>query len=143
MMTLAEFEDLISAYGAKADHWPLEHRAAMQKLADDDRQAQTLLAQAAQLDEALSALIEAPDPSLTARILDDMHETLGRSQILEFPQQSASRTPNFWAAASLLAACFVGGFVAAPLVIDYMTDSFDIVASLDIISDAFLSSEPL
>jgi hypothetical protein len=58
--------------------------------------------------------------------------------------RKASRQASFVRAAmTALAACFVAGFIIAPVIFETLTGAGDPLASLEIISTAFLPTEPL
>ncbi len=140
-MTLERFEELVAAYGAQVDNWPQEARTDMQHILENDARASAILARAARLDEALDDLL--PDHmAVETRILQDM-ETFLDSDIIAFPQSQAMPRRALWSVATALAACFVGGIFAAPVLIDAVIGGGDLTASLDIISDVFLPTEPL
>jgi hypothetical protein len=63
--------------------------------------------------------------------------------IVSFPRPVALSSRALLAGATALAACFIGGIIMAPLLVDSITGSADLLASLDIISDAFLPTDPL
>ena len=140
-MTLERFEELVAAYGAQVDNWPQEARTDMQHILENDARASAILARAARLDEALDDLL--PDHmAVETRILQDM-ETFLDSDIIAFPQLQAMPRRALWSVATALTACFVGGIFAAPVLIDAFIGGGDLTASLDIISDVFLPTEPL
>ena len=158
MIDLKEFSELIAAYGGQADNWPSEQRAAMQKLADNDPAAASLVAQESALDAVLGTDMPPLHNQLQERILRDLDNRLNATNLVDFSQTSKSGQkpgqksgPIFgetsgqnltWSAAAM-AACFVGGFFAAPELLDAVLGGADLMASLDIISDAFLPIEPL
>ena len=142
-MTLEDIEQLLAAYGSKPENWPAEKADAMSALLQIDAQAAAIAHRAAALDAVLDSRLPAAPTALEQAILADMNIALGGSDILAFPQPSALTTGRIWGAATALAACFAAGFIAAPFALDFMTGSADLMASLDIISDAFLPTEPL
>lgn len=141
-MTIHEFEEKLAAYGAKPAHWPPVHKDAMQECAASHDEAAALLARAARLDDFLDARLRAPSEALQARVLDDMERALDAEIIALLPPAQFSKR-SFLAGATALAACFVGGIIMAPLLVDNLIGNADLLASLDIISDAFLPTEPL
>lgn len=143
IMDIEDFEQLIAAYGSKPENWPADKRAAMTQMADSEAAAAALLARASQLDAALDARLPLADKAIEARILTDMEAMLGGNVIQAFPSTNAGALNTIWAAGMALAACFVGGIVAAPTLVDLFIGGADLMASLDIISDAFLPTEPL
>lgn len=143
IMTFEEFEETIAAYGSKPQNWPRDKADAMARLADAEPRARALIQQAADLDQALDARLPDKLEALEQAILNDMNAVLGQADIIAFPHNKSTGRHFIWSAATALAACFVGGFIAAPLVLDFMTGGVDLMASLDIISDAFLPTEPL
>lgn len=157
-MTLKTFEACISAYGADPDAWPQVERAALQQFAADNPQAAALLARERALDELLAARLPQPPETLQAAVLADMHAAMdaapdthrgdtnrgdtNRGDSVALPAAAPTRTAVALALTAM-AACFIGGFVMAPVIFDTMTAGSDLLASLDIISDTFLPSEPL
>lgn len=145
-MTVFEFEKLVTAYGAKNALWPEPYRGAMRDLADRDRDAAAILARAARLDNLLDAIPSAistnPSDDLHSRIMGDMQTALA-SEVVSFPTPATPSSRTIWAGATALAACFIGGIIMAPMLVDSVTGSADLLASLDIISDAFLPTDPL
>ena len=145
-MTVFEFEKLVTAYGAKNALWPESYRGAMQDLADRDGDAAAILARAARFDNLLDAIPNAistnPSDDLRSRIMADMQTALA-SEVVSFPTPAAPSARAIWAGATALAACFIGGIIMAPMLVDSVTGSADLLASLDIISDAFLPTDPL
>ncbi len=146
MINEASFIELITAYGGKPENWPVESRAAMQDYCRDNPQAEALLGREKSLDGWLDAMLPDADNALQARIEADMRAVLlatpANTTLMALPQAAPSR--RFVASAmTALAACFVGGFIAAPIALDMLTGGADLLASLDIISDAFLPIEPL
>lgn len=157
-MTLQEFENHVAAYGAKTALWPEQHRSAMQDFAGSNTDAAAILARAARLDAWLDDMPEAvshhPSDELHNRIIADMETALaGRAsdtgeagkagEIVSFPTPAAPSLRAIWVGATALAACFIGGIIMAPLLVESVTGSADLLASLDIISDAFLPTDPL
>lgn len=145
MMTMTQFENLIAAYGSKPENWPQDQSRAMQDFHAAHTDAQAIVERAKWLDAALDMRGQAPGSDLEARILRDMNDTLASGDVLAFPQhrEMALGRASLWAGVSAMAACFVGGFIAAPVVIDAFTGGADLLASLDIISETFLPTEPL
>lgn len=150
MMTIDQFENQIAAYGSKVENWPDDVRADMSAFCRDNAEAQAIMERAARLDAALDRRLDPASDDLQARILRDMDKTLidktlSNGQVLAFPQSTAhiAQHSTVLAAVTAMAACFVGGFIAAPVIIDAFIGSADLMASLDIISDAFLPTEPL
>ena len=157
-MTLQEFENHVAAYGAKTALWPEQHRNAMQDLAGSNTDAAAILARAARLDAWLDDMPEAvshhPSDELHNRIIADMETALAgkasdtgeagkAGEIVSFPTPAAPPLRAIWVGATALAACFIGGIIMAPLLVESVTGSADLLASLDIISDAFLPTDPL
>ncbi len=142
-MTLEDIEQLLAAYGAKPENWPAEEADAMRAALDSEPQAAAIAHRATALDALLDNRLPAAPTALEQAILADMNNTLGGSDIITFPQPSGLTTARIWSAATALAACFMAGFIAAPFALDFMTGGADLMASLDIISDAFLPTEPL
>ena len=157
-MTLQEFENHVAAYGAKTALWPEQHRSAMQDFAGSNTDAAAILARAARLDAWLDDMPEAvshhPSDELHNRIIADMETALaGRAsdtgeagkagEIVSFSTPAAPSLRAIWVGATALAACFIGGIIMAPLLVESVTGSADLLASLDIISDAFLPTDPL
>lgn len=145
-MSLKQFEALVAAYGATPDNWPDNERTPMLSVLDSEPNAAGIMARAERLDGVLDHYLPPASADLQSRILSDMEAMLGNEtdiDIIAFPQNPPRRARNAWAIVTGLAACFVGGFIAAPLVLDAMTGSPDLMASLDIISAAFLPTEPL
>lgn len=160
MMTIDQFENQIAAYGSKVENWPDDVRADMSAFCRDNAEAQAIMERAARLDAALDRRLDPASDDLQARILRDMDmtladkaltdktlidKTLSNGQVLALPQSTAhiAQRSTVLAAVTAMAACFVGGFIAAPVIIDAFIGSADLMASLDIISDAFLPTEPL
>ena len=157
-MTLQEFENHVAAYGAKTALWPEQHRSAMQDLAGSNTDAAAILARAARLDAWLDDMPEAvshhASDELHNRIIADMETALAgkasntgeageAGEIVSFPTPAAPSLRAIWVGATALAACFIGGIIMAPLLVESVTGSADLLASLDIISDAFLPTDPL
>lgn len=157
-MTLQEFENHVAAYGAKTTLWPEQHRSAMQDLAGSNTDAAAILARAARLDAWLDDMPEAvshhPSDELHNRIIADIETALAgkasdtgeagkAGEIVSFPTPAAPPLRAIWVGATALAACFIGGIIMAPLLVESLTGSADLLASLDIISDAFLPTDPL
>lgn len=157
-MTLQEFENHVAAYGAKTALWPEQHRSAMQDLAGSNTDAAAILARAARLDAWLDDMPEAvshhPSDELHNRIIADLETALAgkasdtgeagkAGEIVSFPTPAAPPLRAIWVGATALAACFIGGIIMAPLLVESVTGSADLLASLDIISDAFLPTDPL
>ena len=149
-MTLEAFEKQIATYGAKSAHWPDAHRDAMLELTKHDDEAAAIMARAARLDAALDARSDVMSDDLHSRVMQDLDATLNPAldtaltgDIASFPPPIALSSRTLWAGATALAACFIGGIIMAPLLVDSMTGSADLLASLDIISDAFLPTDPL
>jgi hypothetical protein len=141
-VTIAEFEEMLAAYGAKPAHWPPAHNEAMEKCAASQAEAAALMARAARLDDFLDAQSHAPSDALQSRILRDMERAMDAEIIaLSPPVHLSSRA--FLAGATAMAACFIGGIIMAPLLVDSLIGNADLLASLDIFSDAFLPTEPL
>ncbi|MCH1486437.1 MAG: hypothetical protein L7V29_02745 [Alphaproteobacteria bacterium] len=157
-MTLQEFENHVAAYGAKTALWPEQHRSAMQDFAGSNTDAAAILARAARLDAWLDDMPEAvsrhPSDELHNRIIADLETALAgkasdtgeagkAGEIVSFPTPAALSLRAIWVGATALAACFIGGIIMAPLLVESVTGSADLLASLDIISDAFLPTDPL
>ena len=153
-MTLEAFEKHIAAYGAKSAHWLEAHRRTMLALAKHDEEAVAIMTRAAQLDAALDARSDMMSADLHSRIMHDMDIALDAESaptsdsalagdIVPFPRPVALSSRALLAGATALAACFIGGIIMAPLLVDSITGSADLLASLDIISDAFLPTDPL
>lgn len=143
IMTEKIFIELITAYGAKPENWPYDRRADMLAYCAATPQAEALLGREKMLDGWLDSLLPAPDETLVERLENEMAKALTSAPV-SLPQATPpySRTA-FASVAAALAACFVGGFVAAPITLDMLTGGADLLTSLDIISDAFLPVEPL
>lgn len=157
-MTLQEFENHVATYGAKTALWPEQHRSAMQDFVGSNTDAAAILARAARLDAWLDDMPEAvshhPSDELHNRIIADMETALAgkasntgeageAGEIVSFPPPAAPSLRAIWVGATALAACFIGGIIMAPLLVESVTGSADLLASLDIISDAFLPTDPL
>lgn len=145
MMVEKEFIEIIAAYGGKPENWPDDKRDAMLTYRTTTPHAEALIGREARLDEWLDDLLPAPRPDLINRIEADMCEALLDKQaaLQLLPQQPNTSRRFYISAFSALAACFVGGFIAAPIATDMLTGGADLFASLDIISDVFLPIEPL
>lgn len=159
-MTYDAFETLVSAYGGTPENWPNEQRDAMQQFLSNDKRAAALLAREARLDGWLDARLPDAAPVLHDKILTDMAAAFTEAETAEnsadivqidpltdpltdaMTQMSVSRRA-YGAAISVLAACFVLGFVAAPSLFDMMEVNNDLFAAIDIISDNFLPNDPL
>jgi hypothetical protein len=157
-MTPQEFENHVAAYGAKTALWPEQRRSAMQDFAGSNTDAAAILARAARLDAWLDDMPEAvshhPSDEFHNRIIADMETALAgkasdtgeageAGEIVSFPTPAAPSLRAIWVGATALAACFIGGIIMAPLLVESVTGSADLLASLDIISDAFLPTNPL
>jgi hypothetical protein len=73
----------------------------------------------------------------------DTGEAGNAGEIVSFPTPAAPSLRAIWVGATALAACFIGGIIMAPLLVESVTGSADLLAALDIISDAFLPTDPL
>lgn len=146
MINESDFIELIGAYGGKPENWPEDRRAAMQAFCRDNPQADALLSRELMLDGWLDSRLPPMDDSLTARLEADMSARLENhmtsAPIIAFSAPRPARR-HIASAMGALAACFVGGFIAAPIAVDLLTGGADLMASLDIISDVFLPIEPL
>ncbi len=142
-MTLEDIEQLLAAYGSKPENWPAEKADAMLAFSKSDPLGAAMAHRAAALDAVLDKRLPAAPSALEQAILDDMNTVLGNADIITFPSQNRSTSAQLWGAATALAACFAAGFIIAPTALDFMTGSADLMVSLDIISDAFLPTEPL
>lgn len=150
-MTFTKFETVLTAYGARAEAWPDELRDAMLGYIETDPQAKALLAREAQLDNFLAERLPEPSRSLRETVLRDMQTAL------DARNQMASDAPMVYPvglspiparrvyglAVTALAACFAFGFIAAPIIFDNLTADADLLATLEIISDTFLPTNPL
>ena len=141
-MTLERFEKLVAAYGASTENWPPQERAAMAGFLNDNADAPAILARAARLDALLDSRLPQADDQLEARILRDM-DTVLASDIIALPQSTATPAHMVWSVATALAACFVGGLIAGPALVETYIGGNHLMTSLDIISDVFLPTEPL
>lgn len=144
-MSIERFEELVAAYGAKAENWPPQERAAMARIQEESAEASAILARAARLDAVLDSALPTPHSDLQARILRDMHGALDSldNDVIAFPQSSPRATRLVWSMTTALAACFVGGIIAGPVLVETYIGGSDLMVSLDIINDFFLSTEPL
>ena len=71
VMTLARFAELLDAYGARLAQWPAAERAAAERFAQTDAEAQRLLASDAALDAWLETYaVDEVSPRLMARVLE-------------------------------------------------------------------------
>lgn len=141
-MTLERFEELVAAYGADTENWPRDQRAAMVQLLEEQFDAAAILARAARLDAALNARLPDADSDLEARILRTMNTALG-NDIISFPQAQVISSRFIWSATTALAACFVGGIIIGPVLVEAFFGGSDLTVSFDIVSDVFLPTEPL
>lgn len=149
-MTFTKFETVLTAYGARAEAWPDELRDAMLGYIETDTQAKALLAREAQLDNFLSDRLPEPRRALQEAVLRDMHTALDpRNQttdaLMGYPVGLSPMPARraYGLAITALAACFAFGFIAAPIMFDNLTADADLLASLEIISDTFLPTNPL
>lgn len=151
-MTYDAFEALVSAYGGAPENWPSDQRNAMQQFLSDDKRAAALLAREARLDGWLDARLPDATSSLHDKILADMDAAFTNADAVETIAHIAHSNPltemsvshrAYGAAISVLAACFILGFVAAPILFDMMEVNNDLFAAIDIISDNFLPNDPL
>lgn len=148
-MTETQFIELIETYGAKPENWPAQHRAAMHDFQETAPEAAALLNREAQLDGWLDDWLDGQLPQgesdFMAGLEADMHSALSMqasADIITLPQTTTSRR-GLASMITALAACFVGGFIAAPIAIELMSEGADVLAALDIISNSFLPTEPL
>ena len=141
-MTLERFEELVAAYGADTENWPRDQRAAMVQLLEEQFDAAAILARGARLDAALNARLPDADSDLEARILRTMNTALG-NDIISFPQAQVISSRFIWSATTALAACFVGGIIVGPVLVEAFFGGSDLTVSFDIVSDVFLPTEPL
>lgn len=146
MMNETDFIELIGAYGGKPENWPEDRRTAMQAFCRDNPQADALLSRELMLDGWLDSRLVSMNDALTTRLEADMSASqqnhMTSSPIIAFSAPRPARR-HIATAMGALAACFVGGFIAAPIALDLLTGGADLTASLDIISDVFLPTEPL
>lgn len=144
-VTENDFIALIAAYGGQSEKWPAEHRAAMLAFCDASPRAASLLGREARLDEWLDSLWPQADAKLEARLHSHMLEEFANmpaADIITLPTSAPSRRQTV-SALIALAACFVGGFNIAPAALDMLSNGADVMASLNIISNVFLPTEPL
>lgn len=141
-MTLERFEELVAAYGADTENWPHDQRAAMAQLLEERFDAAAILARAARLDAMLNARLPDADSDLEARILRTMNSALG-NDIINFPQTKTISSRFIWSVTTALAACFVGGIIVGPVLVEAFIGGSDLTVSFDIVSDVFLPTEPL
>lgn len=141
-MTLERFEALVAAYGASTDSWPHEHRASMSHMLEESADAAAILARAARLDAVLDTRLPPPNGDLEARILRDMTAALD-TNIIDLPQPKAAPARLIWPVSTALAACFVGGMIIGPIMVEAYIGGSDLTVALDIVSDVFLPTEPL
>lgn len=67
---IRRFEETLAVYGGNSSKWPEAERAALNNLADDDRDASLVLAEAVALDKAMAlAPAGEPDRALRERIV--------------------------------------------------------------------------
>lgn len=158
-MQYDEFEQLVSAYGGHAQNWPHGRRAAMLACAAANPKANALLAREASLDGWLDArLPDAPSAladtiiSQIGAALPDTNNAAGDINIAKGETHTATGDTHaplafsrraYGAALSALAACFIFGFVLAPVLLDTLSMDGALFASLDILSTSFLPTEPL
>ena len=144
-MTLERFEELVAAYGAQSALWPSQERDAMAQVLAESADADAILARAARLDAVLDTRLPIANAELQEIILRDMHTALdaGNNDIIAFPQSPSRATRMVWSMATALAACFIGGVIIGPVLVEAYIGDGDLMVSFDIISDAFLPTEPL
>lgn len=104
-MTLNRLKQLLDAYGADPDRWPLEERAAMLDLLARSESARDLAAQAASLDSLLDRAPLPMPPRATSEALAD--RVMRRLALRGAARRPAFGWPN-WVA---LAAAAVAGLV--------------------------------
>lgn len=141
IMTYERFEALLTAYGADTTQWPQDQRAAMQGLIATDSRAAALVAREAKLDSWLDAHLPEAPATLQDDIMAQMNASLS-AQIISLTPIMPSRRA-YGAALSTLAACFIFGFVIAPIIFDTVTAEADLLAALDALSQTFIPTEPL
>ena len=61
MMTMAEFQDLLDAFGAYPAAWPADRRSAAARLLADEPQARAALERAGRLDAAIAQSLKATE----------------------------------------------------------------------------------
>ena len=118
--------------------------ARCKDLAGSNTDAAAILARAARLDAWLDDMPEAvshhASDELHNRIIADMETALaGRAsdtgeagkagEIVSFPTPAAPPLRAIWVGATALAACLIGGIIMAPLLVESVTGSADLLAS--------------
>lgn len=109
-MTLDRLQELLGAYGADPDRWPLDERPAMLDLLARSDAARELASRAAALDSLLDRVpLKVPTPEVAATLTDRIMRALPPrvAARVEVPIRVAFGWPN-WAA---LAAAAVAGLV--------------------------------
>ncbi|WP_109476415.1 hypothetical protein [Paraburkholderia sp. C35] len=115
-MTPERFRAIVDAYGAEARHWPEAERAAASAWAAHNRiEADTLLAQAAQLDAWLSTdAVAAPDSGLTERVVASAPKRRqSRWFSLTWPGRRSRRAGLWWSGAAFAGVGLIGGLAGA------------------------------
>jgi hypothetical protein len=150
-------EAMLRVYGSQTETWPEEARAAIDELETllaKEPSLAALYAREKRLDGWLDARQPAPSPELEQRVMAAFPTQISppEAQVIAFAKTSpkpadvafrAKLTAPLGATLTALAACFMAGFIAAPLVFETLTGAGDPLASLEIISTTFLPTEPL
>jgi anti-sigma factor RsiW len=148
---LENFEALLTAYGSQTDRWPEDAQARLDQLLAQEPKAAALFARERRLDDWLDARLPEPSAQVTDRVMQSLKDQLkaqmprpqGEVVHLSFGRKVSRQASFVGAAMTALAACFVAGFIIAPVIFETLTGAGDPLASLEIISTAFLPTEPL
>lgn len=110
-----DFKTLVETYGAKDARWPEEHRQAMIAWrADNEADAETILASERDLDVALDSIrMEPGTDMLKARILSQLPKA--EPAALPQPANSNIRTFGQKAVAAMMLLAFTVGFAGASI----------------------------
>ena len=148
---LENFEALLTAYGSQTDRWPEDAQARLDQLLAQEPKAAALFARERRLDDWLDARLPESSAQVTERVMQSLKDQLkaqmaraqGEVVHLSFGRKASRQASFVRAAMTALAACFVAGFIIAPVIFETLTGAGDPLASLEIISTAFLPTEPL
>ena len=143
-MTLERFEELVAAYGAQSALWPSQERAAMAQVLAESADADAILARAARLTRCWTPACRQPMRSYKRLFCAICMPHWMPEMMTLSPFHNRHRGRHAWSgqwrqplphvlSAALLSARFWSKHIG----------DGDLMVSFDIISDAFLPTEPL
>ena len=138
-------EAMLTAYGSQTENWPTEARDALASQIELEPKVAALFAREKRLDDWLDARLDTPSRELVGRVLASLPKQMPASELIALPRAARTgwRHSSLGASLTALAACFIAGFMVAPLIFETLTGAGDPLASLEIISTTFLPTEPL